>query len=58
MHNPEYVIETEMHNVFLEFKMQKDYLISARRPGFVSIDRKKKSFYLVGFAVLAYYRVK
>ena len=32
MHNPEYVLENEMHRLFYDFKIQVDNFISARRP--------------------------
>ena len=32
MHNPESVLEIEMHKILWDFEIQTDQLISARRP--------------------------
>ena len=50
MHNPE--------SVLWDFEIQTDHLISARRPDFVIINKKKSTCRIVDFAVLADHRVK
>ena len=42
MHNPEPVLENETHNVLLDFEILTDYLISARQPDPVIVNKKKK----------------
>ena len=32
MHNPEFALENEMHNILLDFEIKADHLISARWP--------------------------
>ena len=40
MHNPEPVLENEMHKILGDLKMQTDHLISARRPDLVIVKEK------------------
>ena len=42
MYNPESVLENETHKHLLDFEIQRDLLISARRPDLVIINKKKK----------------
>ena len=42
MHNPESVLENEMHKLFWDLEIQTDHLISARRPDLVIVKKKKK----------------
>ena len=42
MHNPESVLENEMHKLLWDFDLQTDHLISARWPDLVIINKKKK----------------
>ena len=65
MQNPESVLENETHKILLDFEIQTDQLISARRPDLVIINnnkkkkrRKKKTYRIVDFAVPVDYRVK
>ena len=59
MHNPWSVLESEPHKVLWDFEIQKDHLISARRPNFVIVKKKKKKNYrIVDFAVPADHRVE
>ena len=51
MHNPESVLENEMHKILWEFEIQTDYLISARRPDLVIVNIKKRTCRVVAFAV-------
>ena len=41
MHNTESVLENETHKFLLDFEIQKDHLISARRPDLVRLNKKK-----------------
>ena len=49
MHNPESVLENEMHKVPWDFEIQTDYLISARRPDLVIVpwDFEIQTDYLI-----------
>ena len=59
MRNHEFVLENETHKLLWGFEMQTDYLISARRPDFVILKKKKKrTCRMVDFAVQADLRVK
>ena len=42
MHNPECVVENEMHKILGDFKIQTDDLVQARRPDLVIVYKKKK----------------
>ena len=42
MHNPESVLENEMHKILRDFKIQTDHLIKARRPDLGIVKKKKK----------------
>ena len=42
MHNPESAIENETLKILWDFKIQTVHLISARRPGLVIVNNKKK----------------
>ena len=55
MHNPESILENEMHKLLWNFEIQTDHLISARRPDLVII-RKKRTYRIVDFAVPADHR--
>ena len=57
MHNPESVLENEMHYLLWDFEIQTDHLTTARRPDFIIIN-KKRTCKIVDFAVPADYRVK
>ena len=41
MHNPESVLENETHNLFWDFNIQTDHLISARRQDLIIIKKKE-----------------
>ena len=41
MHNPEFVLENEMHKVLWDFEIQTDHLILARQPDFVRVNKKE-----------------
>ena len=42
MHNPAPVLENDTHKLLWDFDIQMDHLISARRPDFIIINKKKK----------------
>ena len=42
MHHPGSVLENNTHTLLWDFDIQKDYLISARRPDLIIINKKKK----------------
>ena len=43
MHNPESVLENEMHKVLWDFEIQTDHLISARQQDLVIVNKKKEN---------------
>ena len=60
MHNPASVLENDTHKLLWDSDIQKDHLISARRPGLIIINNKKKkrTCKIVDFAVLTVHRIK
>ena len=57
MHNPEPVLENDMHKLLWDFNIQTDHLIPARTPDLIIIDKKKKRICkIVDFAVPADHR--
>ena len=58
MSNPESVLEYETHKFLLDFEIQTDHLISARRPDLVTVNKKKRTYGVVNFVVPADHRVK
>ena len=58
MHNPAPVLENDTHKFLWDFDIQTDHLISAWRPDFIIINKKKKIFKIVNFAVPADHRIK
>ena len=42
MYNQESVLENEMHKLLWDFAIQRDHLISARRPDLVLINKKRE----------------
>ena len=58
MHNPAPVLENDTHKLLWDFNIQTDYLISARRPDLIIINKKKKICKTVNFAVPADHRIK
>ena len=42
IHKPESVLENETHKLLLDFDIQTDHLISAKRPNFMIINKKEK----------------
>ena len=66
MHNPESVLENEMHKFLWDFEIQTDLQIFAGQPDLIIINEKKKkkrkkkkrTYRIVNFAVPADHRVK
>ena len=58
MHNPESVLENEMHKLLWDFQIQADHLLSVKWPDLIIINKKKKTWRNVDFAVPADHRVK
>ena len=58
MHNPEPVLENDTHKLLWDFDIRTDHLISARRPDLIIINKKKRVYKIVDFAVPADHRIK
>ena len=60
MYNPASVLENDTHKFLWDFDIQTDHRISARKPGLIIINKKKKkrTCKIVDFAVPAYHRIK
>ena len=58
MHNPAPVLENDTHKLLWDFDIQTDHLISAKRPDFIIINKKRRICKIVDFAVLADHRIK
>ena len=57
MHKPESVQENEMHKILLNFEIQMDDLILARKPDLIIIN-KLRTCWKVDFAIPVDHRVK
>ena len=57
-HNPVPVLENNTHKHVWDFDIHTDYLISARRPDLIIINKKKRTCKVVDFAVPADHRIK
>ena len=57
MHNPAPVLENARHKLLWDFNIQTDHLISARRPGLIIINKKKRICKIVDFSVSADHRI-
>ena len=58
MHNTASVLENETHKLLWDFDIQTDHLISARRPDLIIIRRRRRTYRIVDFVVLADHWVK
>ena len=58
MHNPEVVLENNTHKLLWDFDIHTDHLISARGPNLIIINKKKRTFKIVNFAVPADHKIK
>ena len=57
MHNPTPVLENDTHKLLWDFNIQTDHLIPARRPGLIIINKKKRIYKIVDFAVPVDHRI-
>ena len=57
MHNPAPVLENDAHELLWDFNIQTDHVIPARRPNLIIINKKKRIFKIVDFAVPADHRI-
>ncbi len=51
-------LENDTHKLLWDFDIQTDHLISTRRPDLIIINKKKRTFKIVDFAIPADYRIK
>ena len=58
MQNPAPVLENDSHKLLWDFNIQTDHLIPARRPDLIIINKKKRTYRIVDFAVPADPRIK
>ena len=58
MHNPAPVLENATHKLLRDFNIQTDHLIPAKRPDLIIINKKKRTWKIVDFAVPADHRIK
>ena len=58
VHNPESVLENEMHKLLWDFDIQMNHRISSRRPDLVIINKKQRTYRIADFVVPADLRVK
>ena len=58
MHNPTSVQENDTRELFWDFDIQTDHLVSPRRPDLVIINKKMRTCQVVDFAGPANHRVK
>ena len=57
MHNPAPVLENDSHKLLWDFNIQTDHLIPARRPNLIMINKKRRIYKIVDFAVPADHRI-
>ena len=57
-HNPAPVLENATHKLLWVFNIQTDHLIPANRPDLIIINKKKRTYKIVGFPVPADHRIK
>ena len=50
-HEPRSILENEDYNILYDFSIQTDHVIEARRTDLVVVDKKKRSYKIIGFAV-------
>ena len=58
IHNPEFVLENETLKILWDFEIQTDHLNSARRPDLDIVNKKKRTYWIVDFAVRADHQSK
>ena len=58
MHNPSTVLENDTHKLLWDFDIHTDHIILARRPDLIIINKIKRTYKIVNFAVPADLRRK
>ena len=58
VHNPATVLENNTHKLLWNFGIHTDHVISARGPDLIIINKKKRTWKIVDFAVPADSRIK
>ena len=58
MHNPAPVLENNTHKILWDFDIRTDHIISARRPDLIIINKTKRTYKIVDFAVPTDHRIK
>ena len=53
MHNPESILENKTYSVICDFEIPTDHIIFAKRTELVIVNKKKKTYRIVNFAILA-----
>ena len=57
MHNPATALENDSHKLLMDFNIQTDHLIPARRPDFLIINKRNRICKIIDFTVPADYRI-
>ena len=50
-HEPESVLENEDYKILLDFSIQTDHAIEARRPDLVVVDKDRRTYKIIDFTV-------
>ena len=58
MHNPESLLQNEIHKILKNFKIRTYYLVPVRRPDLVLINKEKRTCHQLDFGVLTDQKVK
>ena len=58
MHNPSSVVENETHKLLLNFDIQTDHFILAKRPDLIIINKRMRTCRIVDFDIRADHKVK
>ena len=58
MHNPEPLLENNTHKLLGDFDIHTSHRILARRPDLIIINKKKRTYKIVDFAVPGDHRIK
>ena len=58
MHNPAAVLENNTHKLLWDLDNHTDHLNSARKPGLIIINKKKRTCKIVDFTIPADHRIK
>ena len=58
MYKAESILMNGIHNIIYDFEIQTDHLILVRRPDLVLINKIKRTYHFVNFAVMASHKMK